>query len=133
MSSSTESTASVPDNNMEKPALHEDDAWLNYAVKHLLYERNELLTERLSLGCTPIEYSDVDFLSPPHQTHLYMIFPCGIAKINVSRPPGARYPPDHRQFSKGTQTEEQDDDITLMDVDPSTIPMNDKDCKKNLK
>ncbi|KAF8256581.1 hypothetical protein EI94DRAFT_1710890 [Lactarius quietus] len=151
MSSSTESIAIVPDNNVAKPVLHKDDARLvrraeiqplheatlqdlihnrNYAVKHLLYERNELLKERLSLGGTPIEYSKVDFLTPPKPMQPYMIFPEGIAEIHVSRPLGGRYPPDPCQFSKEMQTEDQDNDITLMEVDPSNIPTDAKDCEK---
>ncbi|KAF8259480.1 hypothetical protein EI94DRAFT_1904846 [Lactarius quietus] len=151
MSSSAESIAIVPDHDAAKPALHEDDARLvrraevqllheatlqdlirnrNYAIKHLLYEHNELLKEWLSLGGTPIEYSEVDFLTPPKPTQPYMIFPEGIAEIHVTRPSGGRYPPDCRQFSKGTQTDDLDDEITLMDIDPSAIPIDAKDCEK---
>ncbi|KAF8266303.1 hypothetical protein EI94DRAFT_1701842 [Lactarius quietus] len=93
----------MPDNNAVQTHLHKDDTLLlykaevellheatlqdllqnrNYAVQQLLYEHNELLREHISLGGASIEYSEVDFLSPPEPTHPYMIFPHEIAEIH---------------------------------------------------
>ncbi|KAF8267860.1 hypothetical protein EI94DRAFT_1801169 [Lactarius quietus] len=118
----------MPDNNAVQTLLHKDDALLLYKAE-LLYERNELLWECISLGGAPIEYSEVDFLSPPEPTHPYMIFPHGIAEICVSRPACARYPTNCHQFTKGTQTEDTnaDTDVMLMDIDPTAIPRDSKE------
>ena len=45
----------------------------NDAVYQLLLEHNTLLQERISLGTAAIDYSDVDFLSPPPPILPYIV------------------------------------------------------------
>ena len=107
---------------------------------------------RLTLGGTPIEYSEVDFLTPPLPPGPYTILNIlggAVVGVRGDNVPGTRYPRDvsttapnvqmltglsqRRQFTKGTQTDDAgaDMDVTLMDVDESIIPGYNKDEKKD--
>ena len=98
--------------------------------------------DRISLGCSPIEYSKVDFLTPIEEMRPYRVFDRRIVQHYTKGPHyGTRYPPDisfcqgsiipcltvfsqRCQVSKCTQTEDidadADTDTTLMEIDPPT-------------
>ncbi|KAF8260470.1 hypothetical protein EI94DRAFT_1811636 [Lactarius quietus] len=86
----------------------------------------------VSLGAAPIEYSEIDFLSPPHRPLLYLIMKDGfVLRCNVSNPRGAWHPVDRRYFNASVQTE--DADTMLMDIAPNdlaSIPVDNDKSKK---
>lgn len=50
---------------------------------------------RISLGCSPIEYSEVDFLTPIKEMRPYRVFDGRVVKhYTKGHHSGARYPPD---------------------------------------
>ncbi|KAI9433622.1 hypothetical protein BJY52DRAFT_1231499 [Lactarius psammicola] len=96
----------------------------NYAILHILHERNELLRERNSLRGDDTEFPHYDYISPPEDstlpyTALWIDGKCHVLQFRVSRPSWARYPVDRRQFDVSTQTE--DADTTLAEINPLDI------------
>ena len=106
---------------------------------------------RLTLGGAPIEYFEVNFLTPSLPPGPYMILNIlggAIVRVCSDNVPGTRYPCDvsttalnvqmltglsqWHQFTKGTQTDNvgADMDVMLMDIDKSIIPRYNKDEKK---
>lgn len=51
-------------------------------------------TNRLSLGASPIEYSEVDFLTPVEPMRPYKVCSGMVAQYYTKGPHRARYPPD---------------------------------------
>ncbi|KAF8262448.1 hypothetical protein EI94DRAFT_1704765 [Lactarius quietus] len=94
---------------LHKATLQELMHARNRAVIHILFERNALLRERTSLGGTPIEYNEWDFLTPPSPSLPYIIAPGGKDILIFNRD----------NVNVGTQTESPtplenaDSDVTL--------------------
>ncbi|KAH9060264.1 hypothetical protein EDB87DRAFT_1683781 [Lactarius vividus] len=139
MSAVEETTYSLPFTKEEIQVIHEATLqdllrFRNFAVQSLLHERNELLRERVLLGGTPFEYSDVELLSEysPIKMQPYRIMGDGSIRQYWRKPPSwARYPPDRRQFSIGTQTDDPTDaDTTLTEITPSVQSGEPKEDKK---
>ncbi|KAH9009989.1 hypothetical protein EDB84DRAFT_1446023 [Lactarius hengduanensis] len=135
-----ETTDSLPFSKEEIQVIHEATLqdllrFRNFAAMALLAERNELLRERVSLGGTPFDYSEVKFLSKyaPAKMQPYKIMGHGfIRQYWAKRPSWARYPPDRHQFSRGTQTEDPiDADTTLTEITPSVQTGEPKEEAKN--
>ncbi|KAH9008995.1 hypothetical protein EDB84DRAFT_1446584 [Lactarius hengduanensis] len=141
MSAVEETTYNQPFSKEDLQIIHEATLqdllrFRNFAAIALLAERNELLQERVSLGGTPFDYSEVEFLSKsaPAKMQPYKIMGDGwVRQYWAKQPSWARYPPDRRQFSRGTQTEDPiDADTTLTEITPSVQtgePM--EEVKKN--
>ncbi|KAH9048852.1 hypothetical protein EDB84DRAFT_1556514 [Lactarius hengduanensis] len=140
MSAVEETTDSLPFSKEEIQVIHEATLqdllrFRNFATMALLAKRNELLRERVSLGGTPFDYSEVEFLSEyaPAKMQPYKIMGHGfIRQYWAKRPSWARYPPDRRQFSRGTQTKDPiDADTTLTEITPSVQTGEPKEEAKN--
>ncbi|KAF8272669.1 hypothetical protein EI94DRAFT_1697228 [Lactarius quietus] len=107
---------------LHKATLQEFVCAGNRAVIHVLFECNTLLHERISLGGTPIEYNDWDFLTPPSPSLPYVIAPGGkdILFCNMTKPKGLRMPLDRDHVNVGTQTNGltnlEDADMTLAKI-----------------
>ena len=66
----------------------------NDAVYQLLLERNTLLQEHISLGAAAIDYSDVDFISPPPPILLYIVIDGHVLRFRSKQNQGCRHPAD---------------------------------------
>ncbi|KAF8274536.1 hypothetical protein EI94DRAFT_1696057 [Lactarius quietus] len=112
---------------LHKATLQELVHARNQAFIHVLFECNALLRERISLGGTPIEYNDWDFLTPPSPSLPYIIAPGGkdILFCNVTKPKGLRMPLDRDHANVGTQTESlmalEEADLTLAEIQAEII------------
>ncbi|KAH9014395.1 hypothetical protein EDB84DRAFT_1443869 [Lactarius hengduanensis] len=144
-----ETTDSLPFSKEEIQVIHEATLqdllrFRNFAAMALLAERNELLRERVSLGGTPFDYSEVEFLSEyaPAKMQPYKIMGHGfIRQYWAKRPSWARYPPDTSEtdgFSPETSVLERhsdedpiDADTTLTEITPSVQTGEPKEEAKN--
>ncbi|KAH9165976.1 hypothetical protein EDB89DRAFT_2076324 [Lactarius sanguifluus] len=98
----------------------------NLAVSKLLWERNQLLCERVELGAEPLSYCEYDFLSQPVSPRPYRISAWGHVLRYHSDRPNRRpmtFPKDRRLFDQSVQTDGDpaEADTTLTEVDPTTL------------
>ncbi|KAI9463343.1 hypothetical protein BJY52DRAFT_1221798 [Lactarius psammicola] len=103
----------------------------NYAVLHILYERNELMRQRDSA-----DFPEYNYIGPPEAstlpyTAMWIGGKCHVLQFRVGRPSWAQYPIDRRRFDASTQTE--DPDAPLMAISPTAqapIPFDEHKNKK---
>ncbi|KAI9443739.1 hypothetical protein BJY52DRAFT_1194507 [Lactarius psammicola] len=106
---------------LHEAALHDLVHARNYAVLHILHERNRLMRERNTLRGDNTEFPEYNYIGPSDANTLpYMALwigdGCHVLQFRASKPSWAQYPVDRRWFDSGTQTE--DPDTTLVDIEP---------------